>query len=231
MIRWKTAANILPNVVLVVLTTGAAAILSAYVLRVMYPVIRPGAPTAAIQREPGWRRFAQAGQRIGPMAAEVTITEFSDFQCPYCRQLALSLKQVRDLHPGKVSIVFHHYPVVAIHPQALKATAVAECAGLQGRFETFEALLFAHQPDIGVVPWPKLARGAGVEDTALFSRCLGNTATENRVRSDIELGNELGVRGTPTILINDILVAGALPHEALDSLVRMELERHSPLHR
>jgi hypothetical protein len=77
----------------------------------------------------------------GPKEAPVTIVEFSDFQCPFCKNVLPSVAQAMDRYPGKIKWVFRDFPIVSIHPTALKAHEAARCAGEQGKFWEYHDLL------------------------------------------------------------------------------------------
>ena len=81
----------------------------------------------------------------GPANAPITIVEFSDFQCSYCKRVVNVLDQVLERYPDKVKLAFRDFPIVNIHPQAEKAAEAAHCAGEQGKFWEFHDLLFEKQ--------------------------------------------------------------------------------------
>lgn len=200
--------------VLAVCLTG---VVVARALRSGKPV---SAPATAEVRD--WRRFAEAGNRLGPSDASVTIVEFSDFQCPYCRVAFAALRDLRMKYPGQVAVIYRHYPL-AQHPFARDAALAAECAASQGRFESFHDLAFAAQDSLGHRQWSSFARAAGVPNTAIFAECMRQRAFDGIIDRDVRAGDSLGVRGTPTILVNQrrILRTATLP--LLDSLVHAAL--------
>jgi protein-disulfide isomerase len=98
-------------------------------------------PTSARYEVSGDRGFAR-----GPKNAPVTIVEFSDFQCPFCKTANATVKQVLDKYPGKVRLVFRDYPLASLHPQAPKAHEAARCAGDQQKFWEYHDMLFERSP-------------------------------------------------------------------------------------
>lgn len=172
---------------------------------------------------PKWRELAR-GNRMGPPEAPVTITEFSDFQCPFCKVLSGRLAEVSARYPGKVRIFYRHYPLDQIHKAARRAAYASICAGDQGRFTEYHDLLFAQQDSIGLTPWTTLAVRAGIEDTAQFQQCLDGPLVPGVVKADSLAGAGINLRGTPLMLINDRLIAGAPEPARLDSLVRAAMQ-------
>jgi len=168
---------------------------------------------------PNWQRYSLGGELMGSPTAAVTIIEFSDFQCPFCAQLHWALEDVRQSYPNDVRIVYRHYPITSAHPFAMPAAQAAVCAGAQGSFESMAGVLFRHQNELGQVPWSTFAGQAGVRDTAAFQRCFRDTATERRIHADLRLGNELGVRGTPTVIVAGRLISGMPERHVIDSLI------------
>lgn len=163
------------------------------------------------------QQYAVSGQFIGQRDARVVPVEFSDFQCPFCRRLHQSLEQLRTSNPADVAVVFRHYPL-ASHYFALPSAIAAECAGRQGRFEQYAALLFQMQDSIGRVPFPVFASRSGVRDTVKFKSCLTDSTAVDAVKRDIAAGGTLPLHGTPGLIIGDTLIEAA---PSLDSLRRM----------
>jgi protein-disulfide isomerase len=153
-----------------------------------------------------WRSYA-SGTRIGPAGAAVTIVEFSDFQCPYCRTMADRLRNLREAHPGKVALVYRHFPL-SYHPHAHSAARASFCADRQGRFEAFHDALFAAQDSLDGTGWQRFAGIAGVPDAAGFDACLQGAASLEAVERDVAAGRKLGISGTPAIMVNGVLITG-----------------------
>lgn len=170
-----------------------------------------------------WREYAKDGQRTGPADAPVTIVEFSDFQCPYCRMAAARIDSLRQEHPGEVAVVYRHFPLPN-HEHAVAAARASECAGEQGRFWEMHDQLFAAQDSIGRVGWARFASSAGVRDSLSFQGCLSRGGRLPALERDTAAGNRLGVRVTPTLLINGTQVLGAPPLDTLRAYVRRIIE-------
>ncbi|HEX8243101.1 MAG TPA: thioredoxin domain-containing protein [Longimicrobium sp.] len=183
------------------------------------PPAAAGQPDLRPRRVGDWNGLLAAGQWMGRKDAPVRIVEFSDFQCPFCARTQPVVDAVRRRHPERVAVLYRHFPLDAIHPHARPAAAAAECAGAQGRFEPFAALLFAQQDSLGAKPWARFAAEAGVRDGAAFERCLRDPRTQAAVDRDARAATETGVQVTPTLVINGTAYAGALSEAELEKLV------------
>jgi protein-disulfide isomerase len=168
----------------------------------------PRAPVAPTHVK-DWQRYVSGDERIGAAGARVTIVEFSDFQCPFCRQFTRVLDSVRARYPADVAIVFRNFPLAQLHPYARAAAIAAECAAAQGRFEQYHDFLFRHQDSLGTLSWPKSAKAAGLPDIQRFSTCLADPGPVRALAFDSAAANAIHLVGTPTVLINDLLFAGA----------------------
>lgn len=187
-------------------------------------------PSSAVSMEPvevrGWAKYSAGDMRIGELSAPVTIIEFSDFQCPFCRRLFQSIARLQGIHPGAVQVVYRNYPLTSVHPQARAAGIAAECAAAAGRFREYHDLLFTHQDSLASVGWTMFALRAGIADTSGFSRCLGDAQTSQRLLADSIAAAALHVRGTPTVLVNEWLFVGAPPDSLLEKYIDRVLARH-----
>jgi protein-disulfide isomerase len=153
----------------------------------------------------------------------VTIVEFSDYQCPYCRIVADTLRVLRERYPNDVRLVYRHYPLQSIHPRALELAVAAECARIQGGFERFHYVLFSLQDSLGSVGLTRLARHAEIQSPERLSECVRSGQGLPIVLEDIAAGDRLGVVGTPTILLNQDRYPGYMNLSLLDSLVQKAL--------
>jgi len=204
----------------VLLVACALTITGLILRREFFPAATP-TPAGGSRTIADWQNYV-VGQRIGPADAKVTIVEFSDFQCPYCREAAGRLTALVDKHRGQVALVYRHFPL-SYHEYAVPAAVASICAGKQGRFEKFHDLLFARQDSLGQIPWTEFATAAGVSDEPAFEACLASAEPAGDVERDRQAGSRLGVRGTPAFLINDQLISGTLPgllEEAVERAVQ-----------
>jgi len=163
-----------------------------------------------------WRSYAQQGARMGATNAKVTIVEFADFQCPYCRRAAGYLDSLLRHDSTNVALVYRHFP---IHRLARAAAVASWCAARQGVFRDMQLALYAKAESIGVKPWAEFARDAGVTDTAAFGTCESSAAADAAITRDSIAGSSLGIPGTPTFLINSLKVTGYLGDSVMNNLV------------
>lgn len=136
----------------------------------------------------------------GPDAAKVTITIFSDFQCPYCARLLPTLEQVVQAYPKQVRMVFKQFPL-SMHPFAQPAALASLAARNQGKFWPLHDQLFANYNKLNDALIRQLAEGVGL-DMARFDKDVANPALQQEVAADTQLGVQAGVRGTPAAYIN-----------------------------
>jgi len=145
----------------------------------------------------------------GPADAPVTIVEFSDFQCPFCgRHFQQTYGQIDKeyIATGKARYVFRHFPIEQIHPQAFKAGEAAACAGAQNKFWEMHDVLFANQKALQPPDLVKHAQLLGLNGMT-FDTCLAGQMAP-RIRQDMTLAADVGVRATPTFFIGATLPNG-----------------------
>lgn len=144
---------------------------------------------------------------IGHHAAPVTIVEFSDFQCPFCKRSAGVIKEVLRAYGEKVRYVYRDYPTPS-HIYAKQAAEAGQCADAQGKFWAYHDLLFEHQQSGYGWDFNQLAQEASL-DTAAFSQCLDTHEYASEVEADLQEALNVGVTSTPTFFINGHPLIGA----------------------
>ena len=165
---------------------------------------------------------------LGRKDAPVTLVEFSDFQCPYCKLAAPAVKQVAQKLGDKVQIVYRQYPIESLHPFALKAAEASLCANDQGKFWELHDAMFADQARLAVNDLKQTARRLGL-DGKEFDSCLDSGRHATQVQTDLKEGQRVGLTGTPTIFINGVIVdGGAVGFSVLEGLIKRELSRMAP---
>lgn len=154
------------------------------------------------------------GMAMGDENAPVLLYEFADYQCPACAQFttfAHPLIEERLVDEGIVRFVRYDFPIVTGHPHAFLASRAARCAGDQDRYWDYHDVLYGRQPSWSAsrtAPVDQFVDFAGElnMDTSAFRQCLESDAHADEVTRNLRLGEQLGVTGTPTLMINGELV-------------------------
>ncbi len=148
----------------------------------------------------------------GPAKARVVVVEYSDFQCPSCAHMQTSVKNLMAAYPDNVRLAFKYYPLTRIHKHALLAATAAECAGEQNQFWPYHDKLFENQLKWASLPdatttFTSYAAAAAL-DTAAFSACLADPASQKSVQADMAEGNRRQIQSTPTFFIGETRLVG-----------------------
>lgn len=171
------------------------------------------------------------GPSFGPANAKVTIVVFSDFECPYCRELAKTLRDnIPQKYPNDVRVVFEDFPIDSIHKWARSAAEAAHCIGREKpeAFWAFHDWIFEHQQEVDSANLQDKVTAFAKQqnlDPTKISACLASNATAGEVDAGQKAGQELQISRTPTLFINGRMVPGAVPWEQLDTVIKMELNR------
>lgn len=139
----------------------------------------------------------------GLPTAPVTLVEYGDFQCPYCRAAYPVVEELLELRPDAVRFAYRHFPIVNVHPYAELAAEVAEAAGARDAFWPMHSWLFENQEEINPA-----GLGAGVQRLGIPFEDVDREVAEHlwadRVRRDFVSGVRSGVNGTPTFFVNGV---------------------------
>jgi protein-disulfide isomerase len=182
----------------------------------------------AIRTVANWRSYATEGHRIGPAEAAVTVIAFSDYECPFTRELAQQLRALAVKFPTQFRVIYRDFPL-GIHDHAMEAATAAECADRQGRFRAFHELITTIPTTAFSGSWNALATKSGILDTIAFARCRTSPDVRAKVNADKAVGEILGVTATPGILVNDEQYSG-LPKDIEQVIVRALKRTGNPLH-
>lgn len=163
----------------------------------------------------------------GAADAKVTIVEYSDIECPFCRQFHPTVQQIVDEYPDDVRWVYRHFPLESIHPNARIAANAVECAADQDRFWELTDYLFENVTTGSQLAESQLsthAEAAGVPNLNAFESCLTARTHDDEVSADLEDAQAAGGRGTPyTILIGpdgqQVPISGAQPYASVKAQV------------
>jgi protein-disulfide isomerase len=188
------------------------------VLRIIVVIALVGTALAQVERvsslavaaagpvEPMRRLDLSHAPARGPADAPVTIVEFSDLQCPFCRNAIQPLSEMVDGEHGRVRWVFKNFPL-SFHTEADLAHRAALAAAAQGKFWEMHDLIFQNQVAITRDNLLQYAQRLGLELTR-FQNDLESDAVRAAIRADIEEGQRLKIDGTPTFFVNGIRVVG-----------------------
>jgi protein-disulfide isomerase len=177
------------------------------------------------------QQLPSIGPSFGPENAKIKIVVFSDFECPYCREFARTLRDnIPQKYPRDVRVIFEDFPIDSLHPWARAAAEASHCLS-DGNAELFWAYhdwIFQHQGEINVGNLRDKVMGFAKEhnlDTAKLGTCLDTHAKKPEVEDSLHTGHQLGIEKTPTFYLNGREVPGAVGWPALNTLIQMELNR------
>lgn len=156
----------------------------------------------------------------GVSDASITIVEFSDFNCTYCRQAQETLDELLGKYEGQIQIRYKYFPLNNDPDSSnFLAARAAECAYQQNAFWEMHDKLFENQTIWDRESLIEQARHLNLDEADLIS-CLDSEATLSRIQADLDLGQKYGVNATPTFFINGRFVAGALPIESFEEAIK-----------
>jgi protein-disulfide isomerase len=159
---------------------------------------------------------------IGPATAPVTIIEFSDFQCPYCRRVEPTLKRLLQEYKGKIKLVYRDFPLHNLHPLAQKAAEAAQCAAEQQQFWPYHDKLFA-KSNLQLEDLKQFAQELAL-NLEQFSTCLDAGKYAPEVAHDIQDGTNAGVSATPSFFVNGQPINGAASYDHFKGIVEAAIE-------
>lgn len=174
-----------------------------------------------------------SGPAFGAANAKVTLVVFSDFECPYCRAFAKTIRDnLPQKYPADVRVVFEDFPIQSIHPWAFAAAEAAHCIAAQKQeaFWTFHDWIFQHQQEVNPGNLRDKAAAFSTEqslDPGKVLSCLDTHATAAEVNESIKAGEMLQIQQTPTTFANGRQMSGAVEWKTLDDVIQMELNRPS----
>jgi len=159
----------------------------------------------------------------GPKNAKVTIIEFSDFECPFCKRSQDVNRKLREKYKDQIKWVFRDFPL-EFHPNAMYAHMAANCAIPQDKYWEISNVLFDNSGNLEKSNVDYLVTKAGLDKTK-YSQCMKENEGKllSEIQADIQEGQKFGVSGTPAFFINGIFVSGALPYEHFEEIIEKEL--------
>src|SRR5690606_3481520 len=177
-----------------------------------------GSQPSTPQPVENWRAFVREHNAAqGREDATVVVVEFSDFQCPFCRTYSdETRRQIVARYGDRVRMVFKHYPLEQIHPQAMTAAIAAQCARRQGKFWEIHERLFSQPNALDVESVVVIGEYLGLADG--YAECVLSEDTRAEVEQDIQDAMQVGVQGTPTFMVNGKFLVGAQSEAAFEAI-------------
>jgi protein-disulfide isomerase len=181
-------------------------------------------------REDIFSYLAKDGPTKGNAKAPVTLIEFSDFQCSFCRKFwkeTLPSLEKKYVEAGKVKFVYRHFAILGRLSTA--AAQAAECAGEQGKFWPYHDKLFGSAGSPLAFTAGKLkgyAKDLGLNGQT-FDQCLDSGKYLDKVEKETNIGAFLGASGTPAFFLNGKLLSGAQPFHVFEAVIEEELKKTS----
>jgi protein-disulfide isomerase len=160
----------------------------------------------------------------GPADAPVTIVEFSDYECAFCKKWhSETWIQLQQAYPQKIRLVYKDFPLYQAHPNASPAAKAARCANDQNKYWQFHDRIF-NSNSLSSQVYEKIAQDLGL-DLLKWKNCINSTQYDADITADYQYGAQLGINGTPTFFINGIRMVGAQPFSAFKQIIDQELAR------
>ena len=152
---------------------------------------------------------------------EITVVEFSEFQCPFCKRILPDAKRVLKTYAGRIRWIVKDFPL-SFHDRARPAAVASRCAGFQGKYWMMYEKLFEDQAKLKDADFVSHAKSIGL-DMAKFNSCLKEEKAGRIVDSNFEAGVKVGVNGTPAFFINGRRLSGAIPYSEFQRIIEEEL--------
>lgn len=156
--------------------------------------------------------------RLGPSDAPITIVEFGDFQCPFCKASFPVIRQVMSAYPDQIQLVYRHFPLKSIHPLADELAHASMCAHEQGKFWSFHDRIFQFQDSITKDNILDNAQAIGL-NLNTFNECQRSDKWEDEIQKDLAEIIQRGGRGTPSWIVNGQLIQGYLQFDTWEQII------------
>jgi len=211
-------------------TSGGAVQTSQTANQASGPVSGPVVEAPVLTEEPQYIRYdvdSPEAYAFGPVDAPITIVEFGDFECPFCRRWHEEVFQpLLSSYPDQIRIVYRHLPLTSIHPDAFAAAEAAMCAGEQDAFWQYHEKLFSSEV-LGTEVYAQYAQELEL-DMATFEACMTEHRYQQAIQKDSDFALQLGISSTPTFFINGLAVVGAQPLNVFQQVIDKELAGEIP---
>ncbi len=160
---------------------------------------------------------------VGPKDAKITLVEFSDYQCPFCKRVRPTIWKLLEDYKDNLRYVFMDFPL-SFHQYAKKAHEAAHCAGDQDKYFDYNKKIFDNQTALSVDDLKKYAKELKL-NAEKFDKCLDKGEHADDVNEMQEKGVAIGVSGTPAYFINGVQLSGAQPPNAFKEIIEEELKK------
>jgi protein-disulfide isomerase len=158
---------------------------------------------------------------LGPEDAVITVIEFSDYNCPYCKKFhSETFQALLDAYPGQIRFVYRDFPITS--QESFRAAQAAECAGDQGSYWEYHNALFSGSAGLGLAAYQQYAEELNLNVDDLMA-CIEDGDHASEVEADARYAADLGVTGTPTFFINGVPLVGAQPLSRFAQVIDTEL--------
>ncbi|MGK7886593.1 MAG: DsbA family protein [Crocosphaera sp.] len=151
----------------------------------------------------------------GSRSQKKILLEFSDFQCPFCQKAYETVEEFMAKHGDEVTLVYKHFPLFTIHPEAVGAAKASWAAQQQGKFWPYYDALFEQQDSLGEDFYIELAESLDL-DLEQFERDRNSINADLAIQKDMELAEKIGIQGTPLFIFNGKVFSGAIPLSTLE---------------
>lgn len=159
----------------------------------------------------------------GSDSATITLIEYADFECPFCARAHQSLSSLLPKYGDDIRLVYRHFPLINMHPDAKPAAEAAEAAAAQGKFWDMHDALFDGQEDLSDEAIGAMADDIGL-DGDKFQDAWQSGAGTQRIQSDMAAAKAAGIHRTPTFFINGVQFDGDSDEASLDDAIRAALK-------
>ncbi len=181
--------------------------------------IRADSELRAVEMKTWSSALAKGHQVAGDSTSPATLLVLTDLECPACRGFhTQTLRPLIAKYPRDLRVIYAHYPL-AYHKHALPAARATECVAQSGEVARWIDLLYEKQDSLGLKSFGAFAHDVGVTDTARINACASNPDTVPLIEAGKRLGAEVGLKGTPTIVLNGWVLTQQPTESMIDSVV------------
>lgn len=185
---------------------------------------------APVTPEPQYTRYeipTEGYPSLGPADAPITIVEFSDFQCPFCRRFHEETYQdLLNAYPGQIRFVYRNLPLESIHPEAMPSAIASLCANDQNAYWDYHNKLFSSE-NLGREVYIQYATDLNL-NVDEFTACLDSDKHDEFIAQDMDFAINLGIQSTPTFFVNGLAIVGAQPLSSFQQIIDLELAGEIP---